>query len=247
LNTGRDEILEVSKVIPQSGSAANLARTLIQFDLSKLSWDDGSIPGVRHFLKLYATEPEGLQVSYDLQIAAVSQSWTMGIGKLHNTPITTEGVSWDYRTGLITGDYWASGSTAGPTYFSSVSASVTKSFNYTGSDVFVDVHDIVQSWQANTIPNAGFIVKFTDAQEADTTQYGTLKFFSAETNTIYKPRLYSMWVDAVHTGSVSGTLGTSDVSVYPKGIRPEYSINSVETITVVGREKYPAKRFGVSQ
>lgn len=119
MNTGRDEILEVSKTIPFSGSAPALARSLVKFDLNRLNTGlSGSSYNRQFVLRLWATEPDGLQPEYTLAVYPVSQSWTMGVGKYFNTPPTTEGVSWDYRTGKLSQDYWESGSSGGPTIFS---------------------------------------------------------------------------------------------------------------------------------
>jgi len=247
MNTGLDEVLDVEKFKPTS-STTNLARSLVKFDLTKFNFGN-STSGSRVFkLVLHATEPTNLNLEYDLEFNAVSQSWTMGTGKFFNEPITTDGVSWYYKTSYSSGDFWDSGSrdTYGGTWYSGSGQTTTQSFSYESSDVKVDVSSIVEQWIATTIPNQGFVVKFTDAEEADSTNYGYLKFFSTDTNTIYKPTLQLYWDDSVFDSgsiSVTGSLTDDDIIVYTKKIKPKYNINSVEKVRVLGRNRFPSKSF----
>jgi hypothetical protein len=249
MNAGLDEILEISKTIESSGSSPTLARTLVKFDLSTL-YTGSSVSGSRRFLlKMYATSPENLQLNYTLQVNPVSQSWSMGRGKFFNTPISTDGVSWDYKTSEQVGDYWFPGSSSlyGGTWFANAGQTVTQSYAYQSADINIDVSSIVEQWLNNTIVNEGFILKYLGSQETDTTEYGTLKFFSADTNTVYKPKLIVQWNDSTYTGlNPSGTLNANDSSIYIKSIRPTYNINSIEKVVVVGRDRYPQKTFSVT-
>lgn len=247
LNTGLDEVLDVEKFKPTS-TTTNLARSLVKFDLTKFDYGS-SASGSRKFeLVMHSTEPTSLQLEYDLEFAAVSQSWVMGTGKFFNDPQTTNGVSWYYKTSEDTGDLWDSGSrdTYGGTWYSGSGQLVTQSFSYESPDVRVDASPIVEQWIDSTIPNEGFMVKFTDADEVDLIDYGFLKFFSTDSNTIYKPTLRLSWDDSTFdTGSVpvSGTLTNDDIIVYTKRVKKKYDINSVEKLRVVGRNRFPSKSF----
>lgn len=263
LNTGLDEILEVAKVMT-TDSSRYINQALIAFDLTTFpsSTISGSASGSRKFyLKLYATEPETLTTNYDIHVLPVSGGWTMGQGKRYNTPQTTMGVSWDYKHSYTvdsgsTDEWWYVSSSigahndyTGSTFY--LTPLCSQSFNYTSADANVDVTSIVEQWIAGTIGNAGFVVKFPSTYEdvADTLTYGTLKFFSKDSNTIYKPRLILKYDDAV-TGSgvpVSGTLSDDDVVVYVKGIKTSYSSNSIEKLRVLARDRFPAKTSSVTQ
>ena len=253
-NTGLDEILEVEKTLRTGNSNPFLIRSLLQFDYTALS--SLGVSGSRKFyLKLFATQPENIPLSYSLEINAISQSWQMGVGKKFNTPVTTEGVSWYYKTGQTELDYWASASlsTRGGTWYTGSGQQIYVSYDYQAADLEVDVSSIVEQWVSGTIPNVGFILKLTDAEEVDSSSYGTLKFFSLDTNTIYKPRLDVRYDDSTYiTGSITasadnytGSLNDNSV-LYIKSPKAEYKQYTTEKITVVGRDRFPAKTFVIS-
>lgn len=253
-NTGLDEILEVEKSFRDENSNPFIVRSLIKFDVSQLS--SIGVSGSRKFvLSLFATQPENIPLSYSLDINAISQSWEMGVGKRFNTPATTEGVSWFYRSGKNELDYWASSSLTsnGGTWFSGSGQTTSVNFNYQTTDLSVDVSSIVEQWISNIIPNEGFIIKFTNAEETSSGNYGILKFFSTDTNTIYKPRLDVRVNDSTYvTGSttasfddVTGSLGDNSV-LYIKNPKYEFKQYTTERVVVVGRDRFPAKTFVVS-
>lgn len=247
MNTGLDEILEVAKVMVNS-TDSNITRALVKFDMTKMNLGS-SVAGQRKFeLKLFVTEPENLSVSYTLNAFPVSQTWVMGQGKRWNSPQTTEGTSWLYRSGLNTSDLWASGSETvyGGTWYSGSSDIGSQSFNYQSADVNMDVTNIVEQWITGSLVNNGFIVKFPWANEFDFNDYGTLKFFSTDTNTIYKPQLMLKYDDSVNSYG-GGTLNADDTVVYVKGIKEKYSSNMIEKIRVIARDRFPARTFQVTQ
>ena len=80
----------------------------------------------------------------------------------------------------------------------------TQSFSYESSDIVMDVSESVSSWIDGDLPNNGFILKHDSSLENDTEDYGQLKFFSKETNTIYQPKLRIGWDDSTYnTGSLT--------------------------------------------
>lgn len=271
MNTGLDEILEVAKVWTTT-TTQYLNRALLQFDITTFpsSIFSGSTAGSRKFyLKLYATEPENLKSDYEINALAISGSWTMGQGKRFNTPITTTGVSWDFRNTLITTasnwqEWWYnSGSTQstptgshddfyGGAWNNSLTSSLcSQSFSYTTADTNIDVTQIVEKWIAGTYPNHGVVVKFPDSYEtgSNIVSYGTLKFFSKDTNTVYKPKLILKYDDSVTSSAapVAGTLNADDIAVYVKGLKSQYPVSSIDKIRVLARDRYPAKTFSVTQ
>lgn len=249
MNSGLDEILYVEKTKP-TAITRKLCRSLIQFHLGAMSYGT-SVSGSRKFyLNLYATQPSELPLAYDVQVSPVSQSWAMGVGKYWNSPATTEGASWNYKTGKTVADAWKTGSeeTYGGAWYSGSGDVCTQSFSYSSADLDVDVTSIVEKWIAGTYTNNGFIIKFTDTEETDNAEYGTLKFFSLDTETIYKPKLTLAYDNSVYTGSdVAGTLSSYDTVVYIKSLKPSYKVNSVERIEVFARDRYPTKTFVTSQ
>jgi len=200
--------------------------------------------------------------------------WTEGNGKLDHNPVTTDGVSYQYRnhdeqtpwvTGsvLTDGGSWWTGSQGGQ-YSVSSSFSMTKATQ----DVRIDVTDLVKNhiYSSSLFPNRGFIVKReslytgsrdfsynpgsdTTKDESSSTRLGNLKFFSTDTHTIYPPKLEVQWDDSSWaTGSLSG-LSSSDLErlkVYFKNLRQEYKEGSIVKFRVVGRELYPTTAFSTT-
>ena len=99
------------------------------------------------------------------------------------------------------------------------------------------------TWISGSLPNEGFIVKHASAVENDTTDYGQLKFFSKDTNTIYQPKVRIGWDDSSFiTGSLT-ELTADDIHITFKRLKTRYRAGSTPTIRVFGREKYPLKTY----
>lgn len=114
-------------------------------------------------------------------------------------------------------------------------------FDYESSDVRMDVTPIVNAWLTKAIPNEGFIVLHSD--ESSSVDYGTLKFFSKETNTIYSPYLDVCWYDStINTGSAD-PIQLRDAVVNMKNMSKEYKFGSIVRMDVSARKRYPVKTF----
>jgi hypothetical protein len=120
-----------------------------------------------------------------------------------------------------------------------------QTFDYQTSDVRMDVTTIVNAWLSNTVPNYGLIVMHSG--ETDSIDYGKLRFFSKETNTIYSPHLDIGWDDSTfNTGSGSSSLeplNIQDAVVTIKNMSAEYKHGSIIKFEVTGRKRYPIKTF----
>ena len=263
VNTGLDEILEVRKDMDDSGQTINVSRIVIQFDLGNISSSvvNGTIPAdANYFLNLFDAASTELITSQSLYAYPISQSWVQGEGKLSDSPETTEGGSWRYRDGEITGTQWVSGSnSAGGRWVSGSTYEASQSFDHETSDMRMNVTDIVKHWlsgshSGDVLHNNGFIVKRsgsignsdTNVEEGNTNRFGQFKFFSRDTHTIFPPKLEVEWDDSsFETGSLS-SLSADDVdnvTIYMKNLRDEYKENSIVKLRVVGRERFPAKTF----
>jgi hypothetical protein len=107
----------------------------------------------------------------------------------------------------------------------------------------MDVSQSLSSWIGGSIPNEGFILKHDSSKEDDTIDYGQLKFFSRETNTIYQPKVRIGWDDSIFvTGSLTA-LTADDIHVTFKRLKTRYKVGSKPEIRVFGREKYPLKTY----
>ena len=257
LNTGVDEILEVDKLITTSGRNYN-SRILIKFDLTSISSSivAGDITSPKFYLNLSVTDAYELPAEHTLYIYPVSGSWNMGIGKYNYDPGVEEGVSWKYRLGYTDGTKWATGSfqttetgsysvvAGGGNWYTGSYAS--QSYTFESNDMRADVTNIVNSWLDGTYVNNGFIIKRLDSDEASTTEFGSIKYFSTETHTIYVPKLETVWDDSSWaTGSLT-ELTDEDIVIYTKGLREEYVENSKIKVRVYGRARYPTRTYSTS-
>lgn len=246
-NTGLDEILEVSKTY--YGNLKDVAHSLIKFDTTQLSTliSSGEVTMSSAELILRECESNEIPLDYIIYAYQVSQSWDMGIGTRFDE-ISTEGVTWNKRTttdNWLVGDY-TTGTTGsfngkgGTWYTGSVS---TQSFSYESSDIQMDVLEPMNNWLSGSVPNEGWILKHSSAVENDTDDYGQLKFFSKETNTIYQPKVRIGWDDSSFvTGSLTA-LDADDIHVTFKRLKTRYKRGSKPEIRVFGREKYPLKSY----
>ncbi len=278
VNTGLDEILEINKVVANNGTVANVSRILIDFDYSFISQSiiDGEIPtSAKYFLNLYDATSEEVEAEQNVFVYMVSGSaWKQGTGKLDHNPVTSDGVSYQFRdheqqtpwvTGsvLTDGGAWWTGSQGGA---NNVSSSYALTFDR--KDLRVDVTDLVKNhiFSSSLFPNRGFIVKRealytgssdfsfnpgsdTTKDESSSERLGNLRYFSRETHTIYPPKLEVVWDDSSwSTGSLS-PLTTTDLErlkIYFKNLREEYKEGSKVKFRVVGRELYPTTAFATT-
>jgi hypothetical protein len=261
-NAGRDEILEVGKLY--YGSSKDIARTLIKFDISTL--ETGS--GWKAYLNLKSANSQEIPLEYVLHANAISSSWSMGTGTKFDN-ITTDGVSWYYKDGInkwtnVVGelsysDYstQSQGGVLGTTGsinnggggFWYTGSMASQSFSNEPDDVRMDVTDIVKLWIGG-LPNNGFILHHTLDVENNRLDYGLLKFFSKETNTIYQPKLEIVWDDNTFTtGSLLPITGSSsedaleNSKIIVTDLQKQYAENIKTKIRVKGRDLFPSKSF----
>ncbi len=252
-NAGRDEILEVGKLY--YGEVRDIARTLIKFNVSNL--ETGS--NWKAYLNLKSANSEEIPLEYTIYTNAVSQSWTMGTGTKFDN-ITSDGVSWYYRNGSskwqdLTGSYSPGSDTGsilnggGGTWYTASMAS--QSFSNEPDDIRMDVTNIVSLWLSGSLPNNGFIIHHHTSASVDGNidDYGVLKFFSKETNTIYQPKLELVWDDSLFTtGSLTPVTGSAsdDYKVVVTNLKNQYSKDTKIKIRVKGRDMFPYKTFGTT-
>jgi hypothetical protein len=260
-NAGRDEILEVGKLY--YGSTKDITRTLLKFNTNQISSSisENNITGSwKVFLNLKSANAEEIPLEYTIYANAVSQSWTMGTGTKFDN-ITSDGVSWKYRDGINT---WQDNVIAGTAVFAAgttgsanaeggtwyLSGSTSQSFNYEPDDIRMDVTSIINLWISGSLPNNGIIIHHGLENENDNLDYGLLKFFSKETNTIYEPKLELVWNDQIFsTGSLSpvtGSVSDGDYKVIVSNLKKEYPQNQKVKVRVKGRDMFPLKSFGTT-
>jgi hypothetical protein len=246
-NTGRDEILEVSKTY--YGNLKDVAHTLIKFDTDTLSSkiSSGEVTMSEATLLLRECESDEVPLDYTIYANIVSGSWEMGIGTRFDD-ITSDGVSWKQRNNNVEwlDDDYATGVTGslngyGGTWFTGSES--TQSFSYESTDISMDVSASLNEWISGTYSNEGFILRHSSVFENDTNDYGQLKFFSKETNTIYQPKIRIGWDDSYFTTGSLTELSEDDIKVTFKRLKSTYKVNSKPKVLVFGRELYPLKTY----
>jgi len=247
-NTGLDEILEVSKTY--YGTIKDVARSFIQFDLTNFSSSivSGQITMSSAELILHEAESSEIPLSYTIFAHPVSQSWEMGIGTRFNE-ISGDGITWNHKstnTNWLLADSLSLDSTSsyngrGGTWYTA--SQTTQAFDYESSDLVMNVKNTIQLWLSGSLPNNGFIIKYDSSYENDSNDYGQLKFFSKETNTIYQPKLRIGWDDSSFTTGSLIELTSDDIHVTFKRLKSKYKQGSKPEIRVFGREKYPLKTY----
>ena len=219
-------------------------------------------------LQLKITKADEIPANFIIEAYPISQSWEMGTGTRFDN-ITTNGVTWYYRNGDDTTTIWnntyvggnstfnpfTTGSQTGlggTWYTSSVS---TQSFQYSIEDINLDVTSFVKKWNSGSIPNNGIIIKIeNDDNPTNHIDYGSIKIFSKETNTIYQPKLVITYLE---DDIVSGSLTTitdfinsssydASYRCYSPNLKTAYHEGQKVTIKIDARELYPIKQFNTT-
>ena len=197
-NTGIDSILEISNLNPTTIGTPVVARPIIQFDQSQINdvintLNTGST-AISASLKSFISTANGIVMKSDLYVYPISGSWNNGSGEYSDSPPTTNGVGWEFRSNngsnAWSTDNFATNVTAsfitasegGGTWYTASSDTrlnleYSQSFNLrTEKDINVDVTDIVKTWYSSSynipgtyteIENNGFILKWSDEIEFD--------------------------------------------------------------------------------
>ena len=247
-NTGRDEVLEVSNLngINVDSSAAGdlpaVKRSLIQFnstDISNVITNKIGDAAFQSNLNLYLANAGNLPLDYTIEAYPVTQSWDMGTGKVSDSPKTTNGVSWTWRTESGSGA-WA---TEGGDWITTTSGSQT--FTYVSNkDISMDVTNIVQLWNSGSIDNNGFIIKLDDSIEFSAS-YVETSYFSVDTHTIYPPDLEFKWDDSTYSTTLT-QVTSSDFVAKVTNLKSEFEDTSVYKFKVKARDTFPTRAFQTS-
>jgi hypothetical protein len=258
-NTGLDEILEISKTYNNRKISVN--RTLIKFnteDIESLYNIYGDNPD-KIDLILKQTDSREIPIDYNIFAYPISGSWEMGDGFFIND-ITDNGVTWfdrnknikswiggdiiqsDVTFNSLNSDIYPSGS--GGVWYEFPNA--YQNYSYSSADIEMDVFDIVNEWVSGSIDNNGIILKLSDDNETDNINYGNLKFYSKETNTVYQPKLRMGWdIQNYVTGSL-GTININEARITIKNLKKTYRINKTARFLLSVKDKYPLKTFDKS-
>ncbi len=162
-------------------------------------------------------------------------------GSLDDFKITYSG---SISTAAISEAGWSKNSGGATWYTSSINnTKYSQTFSKYNTNLNTDVTNYVTDMLSGSRPNDGFLIKRESSEESNTLKYGSSKFFSNNTHTIYVPTLEVKWDDSSFaTGSLS-SLTADDITLYMKNLKTEYKELSTSKLRVVGRETYPQRSF----
>ena len=241
-NAGLDEILEIGGY-PDARLTGRANRALMQFKTSEITSTlntkvTGAFSSSLHLSLATAGE---VPTDYTLYVYPISQSWNNGTGKKDDLPLNTTGVSWKYRDAQLT--EW---NNLGCDFISS-SVSGSKTFDLNSNkDIDIDITSIVTQHYSGSIDNNGVVIKIQDSFENYTSASINLKYYGADTNTIFPPYLEFKWDDTVYnTGSLE-VLDNDIATITIKNHREKYLDSDTAKFRISARPKYPTRTFTTS-
>ena len=269
-NAGLDEILEIGGYPYTSGVGAT-SRILIQFSTEDINNAIVGKIGAYNYsasLGVYLADAYQIPVNttiYAYPVYSNTGEWDNGTGKYGDTPINTSGVSWSVKerggvSSWMTGNYppgvtgsyilgkegggnWYTGS-RGYNLESTQSNSIKSTY-----DINLNITQAVKLWNtssADHIDNRGIILKLSNNLEFNTTSSIKLKYYSADTNTIYPPYLEFKWDDSVYSTGSLQVLTTSLSAINITNNKGKYTDVGTQRFRVSARPKYPTRTFSTS-
>lgn len=236
-NAGLDEILEV-RSYPDDDGIGRSSRILIKFsdrdiDSALSTKVSGSYSASLH---LYLADGIQLPQDYTVESHRITGSWLQGTGKLGDSPSNTTGVTWVAKE---PGIKWLS---PGSDYAVDSNSSSQKFSIISSLDLDLDVTNYITSYSSGSITNDGLVLKFQDSQENELTSSIKLKYFGANTSTIFPPYLEFKWDDSNYDSTLS-TLNTDIATVTIKNHKEKYIDSDIARFRLSARPKYPTRAF----
>jgi hypothetical protein len=115
-------------------------------------------------------------------------------------------------------------------------------------DLDINITPGVLAHYNQAIPNAGFILKLSGSVEFGAYQNSrqlNLRYFSAQTHTIYPACLEIKWDDSSYSTSLP-VISDSNAVINIKNNRGEYTDEGKQRFELTVRPKYPARTFATS-
>lgn len=162
-------------------------------------------------------------------------------GSMDDFKITYSG---SISTAAISEAGWNRNSGGSTWYTSSIdNTKYSQTFSKYNTNLNTDITKYVTDILSGSRPNDGFLIKRGSSEESNTLKYGSSKFFSNNTHTIYVPTLEVKWDDSSFTPGSLSSLTADDITLYMKNLKTEYKELSTSKLRVVGRETYPQRSF----
>lgn len=251
------------------------SRFLIQFKDSDITSviQNKITGGFSASLITYATEfSQNLPKTQTIELYPLSQSWENGTDRYlehpYNNGVISNGASWLYTDNGTTKTRWETGSGAftgsfsgsnggGGVWFTGSGFEFSQSFDITQNlDIDLNITSLIQKYSSSIfasqtyptgIPNNGFIIKRTNDVFNNTSNQGSLKYFSLNTHTIFSPTLAIKWDDSSYiTSSGANILTNGKIQLNISNNKQEYRPAEEYTFRINTREQYPTRTFTTS-
>ena len=168
--------------------------------------------------------------------------------------VSTQGVTWNFREGdsnlkWLPMDQFTAGSTGSYSGYGGVwytSYGSTQSYNYETADANINVISMLRAWISGSIQNNGLIIKHSADFEQNELDYGIIRFFSKETNTIYQPKIRIGWDDQKFVTSSLTPIVSDNIKIGITNLKKEYKVGTINKLRIFGREMYPIKTFSTT-
>ena len=162
-------------------------------------------------------------------------------GSMDDFKITYSG---SISTAAISEAGWSKNSGGATWYTSSIdNTKYSQTFSKYNTNLNTDITKYVTDILSGSRPNDGFLIKRESSEESNALRYGSSKFFSNNTHTIYVPTLEVKWDDSSFATGTLSSLTADDITLYMKNLKTEYKELSTSKLRVVGRETYPKRSF----
>ena len=263
-NAGKDEIVELGGY-PDIAGTGQTNRILTKYsteDIKDVIANKIGASGYSASLNLYLADAYELPIDYKVYAYPVYGTWDNGIGKFGDIPTNKSGVSWQYRQAAetnawllgsypqyVTGSYDSPLDGGGNWYTASAGFNMefTQSHGINSThDVNINVTEAIQLIDSGTLVNDGFLLKLSDDIEYNMSSSIRMKYYSADTNTIYPPFLEFKWDDSVYsTGSLS-VLSNSISTIGITNNKGKYPDVGKQRFRISAKTKYPVRSFTTS-
>ena len=238
-NAGKDEILELGGYPdPADDSIGRTKRILIQFDTDEINNTIANKTQglVSCSLYLPLADASELPTNFNIEVYPISESWENGVGKVNDIPANLTGATWKQRDAQ--GTLW---STLGGSYDTSNSSSIEYKLNSDSLDLELDVSNLIENINSGS-SNYGFLVKLEDQYEDYLSGSISLKYYGADTNTIFRPYLeFKQFNDLWNPGV--NELSTDIAKVSISNQKPEYINEGTARFRISAKPSFPTRTF----
>jgi hypothetical protein len=263
-NAGKDEVIELGGY-PDIAGTGQTNRILTKYSTTEIKDVIANKIGASGYsasLSLYLADAYELPIDYKVYAYPVYGTWDNGVGKFGDNPTNKSGASWQYRQAaetnawllgsypaFVTGSYDSPLVGGGNWYTASAGFNMefTQSHDINSThDVSIDVTRAIQLINSNTLVNDGFLLKLSDDIEYNMSSSIRLKYYGADTNTIYPPFLEFKWDDSAYS---TGSLSVLSNSISTIGIinnKGKYPDVGKQRFRISAKPKYPVRTFTTS-